>query len=195
MKNFDAITDNMRSHRMLLPEQKIMIGVPDAEEVLRTGLGYFLSQEGRELKWLPEYVHIADWLSDNKGRGLFLFGNCGRGKSLLCRYVLPAILLGYCQRVVSVFDTNEMNNRIDYVLSRHIISLDDIGTEEVSNVYGNRRQAFAEIIDAAEKYNKLLIVSTNLTVGEIRKRYGDRVLDRIKSTTQRVLFEGESLRE
>lgn len=195
MKNFDAITDNMRSHRMLLPEQKIMIGVPDAEEVLRTGLGYFLSQEGRELKWLPEYVHIADWLSDNKGRGLFLFGNCGRGKSLLCRYVLPAILLGYCQKVVSVFDTNEMNNRIDYVLSRHIISLDDIGTEEVSNVYGNRRQAFAEIIDAAEKYNKLLIVSTNLTVGEIRKRYGDRVLDRIKSTTQRVLFEGESLRE
>lgn len=195
MKNFDAITDNMRSHRMLLPEQKIMIGVPDAEEVLRTGLGYFLSQEGRELKWLPEYVHIADWLSDNKGRGLFLFGNCGRGKSLLCRYVLPAILLGYCQRVVSVFDTNEMNNRIDYVLSRQIISLDDIGTEEVSNVYGNRRQAFAEIIDAAEKYNKLLIVSTNLTVGEIRKRYGDRVLDRIKSTTQRVLFEGESLRE
>ncbi|WP_236264068.1 hypothetical protein [Dysgonomonas sp. Marseille-P4677] len=87
-----------------------------------------------------------------------------------------------------------MNSRIDYVLSRHIISLDDIGTEEVCNQYGNKRLAFAEIMDAAEKYNKLLIVSTNLSVDDIRRRYGERVLDRIKATTHRVLFEGESLR-
>ncbi|MDH6309322.1 DNA replication protein DnaC [Dysgonomonas sp. PFB1-18] len=194
MKTFESIAADMRSHKIMLPEPKIKIAIPDAEAVLQAGLNYFLSQEGREMKWLPEYAHIAGWLTDNKGRGLFLFGNCGRGKSLLCRYVLPAILLGYCQRVVSVFDTNEMNSRIDYVLTRHIICIDDVGTEEVSNVYGNRRQAFAEVIDAAEKQNKLLIVSTNLTVGEVRKRYGDRVLDRIKSTTQRVLFEGESLR-
>ncbi|MDR1503681.1 MAG: hypothetical protein LBT43_14640 [Prevotella sp.] len=138
---------------------------------------------------------MAAWLAANHGKGLFLYGNCGRGKSLLCRYALPAILLGYCRRVVSVFDTQQMNSDIDLVLSKHIISLDDVGTEDVSNVFGNRRMAFAEVMDAAEKHGKLLIISTNLPVDDIRKRYGDRVLDRIKSTTTRILFEGESLRE
>ncbi|WP_044215348.1 hypothetical protein [Dysgonomonas gadei] len=65
----------------------------------------------------------------------------------------------------------------------------------LSNVFGNRRMAFAEVMDAAEKHGKLLIISTNLPVDDIRKRYGDRVLDRIKSTTTRILFEGESLRQ
>ncbi len=73
--------------------------------------------------------------------------------------------------------------------------LDDIGTEEVSNVYGNKRLAFAEIMDSAEKYGKLVIVSSNLTVAEIKKRYGDRVLDRVVATTKRVLFEGGKVSE
>lgn len=194
MKSFESIVADMQRMQMPLPGEKIMVRIPDAEKVLAEGIQHFLSMAGTEMQWLPEYTLVASWLADNKGRGLFLYGNCGRGKSLLCRYVIPAILLGCCQRVVSVFDTQEMNSRLDYVLSRNLICLDDIGTEEISNVYGNKRMAFAEIMDAVEKYNKLIIISSNLTVNEIKKRYGDRVLDRIISTTQRILFEGESLR-
>ncbi|MBB4037014.1 DNA replication protein DnaC [Dysgonomonas hofstadii] len=195
MKNFESIAAGMQRLQMPVPDERLMVRIPGAEDVLAAGLRYFLSRSGGEMQWLPEYGQVASWLTDNEGRGLFLYGNCGRGKSLLCRYVIPAILLGYCQRVVSVFDTSEMNSRLDYVLSRNLISLDDIGTEEVSNVYGNKRLAFAEIMDSAEKYGKLVIVSSNLTVAEIKKRYGDRVLDRVVATTKRVLFEGESLRK
>lgn len=185
----------MHTHGMRLPQHKVYIAVPHAEIVLRKVLENFLALEGRSLKWLPEYDEVAQWLSGNRGRGLFLYGSCGRGKTLLCRYVLPAILLAYCRKVVTVFDMNEVNKNIDAVLAKHIVSLDDVGTETLSIQYGQRRMAFSEILDAAEKNNKLLIASSNLNVGEIVNHYDDRVLDRLKSTTVRILFEGNSLRE
>lgn len=194
-KTFDAIYDQMKSHGMKLPSDKVHFNIPNSREVLYSAIRYFVSLEKKEAVWLPEYEKVASWLSGNDGRGLFLYGNCGRGKSILCRYALPAILLKYAGKVVSVFDIQDMNKDVDLVLSKHIISLDDIGTEEISIKYGERRMAFAEIMDAAEKHGKLVIVSTNLSEDDLRERYGDRVLDRIKATTTRVLFKGESLRK
>lgn len=194
MSGFNNILDDMRTHGMRLPQQKIQIAVPHAATILRKALEYFVAMEGRTLVWLPEYDEVARWLSGNRGRGLFMYGSCGRGKTLLCRYVLPAIILKHCRKVVSVFDMNEVNKNIDAVLTKHIIGLDDVGTEALSIQYGQRRMAFAEILDAAEKDNKLLIASSNLNVSEIVNHYDDRVLDRLKSTTVRILFQGDSLR-
>lgn len=194
MKDFEQIYDMMKLQGMKLPSEKVFIRIPEAKIILTNALKYFLSIESREMIWLPEYNEITNWLLDNQGRGLFLYGNCGRGKSLLSRYVLPAIILKYCNKVVSVFDIQDMNKDIDLVMSKHIVSLDDIGTEEISVSYGNKRLAFAEIMDSVEKKGKLVIVSTNLSINDITARYGDRILDRIKSTTTRVLFEGNSLR-
>ena len=184
----------MKAHGMKLPNDKVYISVPNARTVLRNAMSYFLSLERRQAAWLPEYEKVAAWLSSNNGRGPFLFGNCGRGKSILCRFALPAILLKYCRKVVTVLDIQDMNRDIDLALSKRIVSLDDIGTEELSVKYGERRMAFAEIMDAAEKRGNLVIVSTNLGSKEIAERYGDRVLDRILSTTARVLFTGKSFR-
>ena len=194
MSDFEHVFAEMQRQRMRVPREATVVAVPNAETILREGLAFFLGKERRKAVWLPEYNAVAAWLSDNKGRGLFLHGDCGRGKSIICNYVLPAILLMQCKKVVSVFDVQQMNRDIDYVLSKHIIALDDIGTEEQSIKYGERRLAFGEIMDAAEKQRKLVIVSTNLSSDEIRYRYGDRILDRIVSTTTRVLFEGKSLR-
>lgn len=194
MLNFDKTLSEMKRHEMPIPRDTVSIKVPNAEAVLRNAMTYFLAMQRKELIWLPEYRNIVDWLTDNKGKGLFMYGNCGRGKSLLCRYVLPAILLKYCKKVVSVFDVHIMNRDIDHVLSKHILAIDDIGTEEQSVRYGERRMAFAEVMDAAEKHNNLVIVSSNLYGADIGSIYGDRVLDRVKATTRRVLFEGESLR-
>lgn len=194
MWNFDKTLAEMRRHSMPVPEEMVCINVPDAASVLRYAMTGFLEMQQKEFVWLPEYKAVADWLSDNRGKGLFMYGNCGRGKTLLCRYVLPAILLEYCQKVVSVFDVQMMNRNVDLAISKHIISVDDIGTEEQSVKYGERRLAFAEIMDAAEKNSNLVIVSSNLYADDIKAMYGDRVLDRIKATTRRVLFEGGSLR-
>ncbi|MDD6211291.1 MAG: hypothetical protein PUB21_11885 [Bacteroidales bacterium] len=194
-QNFSDVFEEMKLHGMKTPTEKVYISLSNAEDILRNALRYFLSLENREMQWLPEYEKVANWLENNCGRGIFLYGNCGRGKTILCRYAIPAILLKYTKKVVSVFDIQDINKDIDNALSKHILSLDDIGTEELSVKYGEKRMAFAEIIDAAEKNGKLLIISTNLGESDLRQRYGDRVFDRIKSTTTRVLFNGPSLRQ
>lgn len=195
MNSFEQTIREMQQHRMKMPQQPQQIQIADSQTVLRSALSYFLHLEGRQIQWLPEYDEVANWLADNQGRGLFLYGNCGRGKSLLIRYVLPAIILQHCRKVVSVYDIQEMNAHPDEVMSKTLIALDDIGTEEVINHYGNRRLAFAEIMDVAEKQNKLVLISSNLNEQSLRTTYGDRTLDRIKSTTRRVLFRGDSLRK
>jgi len=50
-------------------------------------------------------------------------------------------------------------------------------------------------MDAVEKYAKLIIISTNLTKSELKDRYGERVYERLISTTKRIEFTGKSLRK
>ena len=59
----------------------VEISIPDAKNILWSGIKYFTKEKAR---WLPEYEEIASWLTGNDGRGLLCFGNCGRGKTLIC---------------------------------------------------------------------------------------------------------------
>ncbi len=185
----------MKSCGMKIPKGRFHITIPNAKQVLESALKYFIGLEGKQAVWLPEYDEIANWLSENDGRGLFMFGNCGRGKTVLGKYVIPAIILKYNRFVISTFDMNEVNKDIDKVLEKHLVSIDDVGTESMSVKFGEKRLAFPEIIDSVEKQGKLLIVTTNLTGNEIRARYDDRVVDRIHSTMTQVNFNGKSLRK
>jgi DNA replication protein DnaC len=191
---FKRLIAEMRRHRMAAPAERVHIRIPDAGSVLMELMSRFIALEGRRAVWLKEYDKVAEWLSDNRGQGLLLCGNCGNGKSVLSRLVIPAILLKYEKRVVSVYDAQKMNSQIDEVMDRRLLSLDDIGTEGESVEYGNRRMAFPEIVDMAEKKGKLLIVSSNLRGRELKERYGERLLDRIISTMRVVEFNGKSMR-
>lgn len=86
------------------------------------------------------------------------------------------------------------NAELDVVKQKHIIYVDDIGTENLSVKYGEKRLAFAELADEAEKKGKLLILTTNLSIDELREKYGERTIDRLRAITRTVLFSGESLR-
>lgn len=194
MEDLSTILSDMKLHGMRIPDEKINISIDGAKEILTNALKYFISLENREYVWLPEYEKISEWLNDNNGRGLFMHGDCGRGKTVLARYVIPAILLKYDRKVVNCFDAQEMNTNLDEVLKKKIVCIDDIGTEEISVNYGNKRLAFLEVVDAAEKHGKLLIITSNLNKEQLVQKYGDRTMDRIISTTKRVLFKGKSLR-
>jgi DNA replication protein DnaC len=194
MQTFDDLLLKMQEHGMKVPGQRFSIMIDDSKKVFSETMKYFLSMENKEFVFLKEYDEIVEWLSNNNGRGMFMHGMCGRGKSLLARYVLPAIIASYCRKIVAIYDMAEVNANLDEVLKKNIISIDDVGTESEAVKYGERRMAFSEIVDAAEKYGKLLIVTTNLNHDEIKARYGIRVLDRIMSTTKRVAFNGISMR-
>lgn len=189
--DFKGTREYMRKNGFISVNDPVKIVVPDAKNELYRGIKYFV----KEAQWLPEYDDVSKWLSGNNGRGLLCHGNCGRGKSLICCKVIPLLLFHYCKKVVSCYDAQQINSNIDDVKKQHIIYIDDVGTEDVSVKYGERRMAFPELVDEAEKRNKLLIITTNLSLDEISQKYGERTIDRLVAITTRVKFVGRSLRK
>lgn len=195
MEDFRKIVKEMQLHGMKMQEDRVFLSISNAKELTKQGLEHFIGKEGKKAIWIKEYDQIVEWLEDNKGLGLLLHGKCGVGKSIMGRYVIPAIILNKYRKVVKCIDVNELNNKTDLVLTKKIISIDDVGTEELSIKYGEKRLAFAELMDLVEKQSKLIIITTNLTADQITAKYGDRIMDRIKATTKRIAFNGESFRK
>lgn len=156
------------------------------------GIRYFT---GDDAKWLKPYDQIADWLENNNGRGLLCFGDCGLGKTLVCGKILPLLINKFYGKVVMCYDCKNINRDIDEMLHKKLIYLDDVGVENESVRYGERRQCFVELVDEAEKKGKLLILTTNLSIEQLAEKYGNRTVDRLKAITKTVLFEGNSMRK
>ncbi len=179
-----------------VPTQRPHIVIPNARQELENAMNAILSSMGERLVWLPEYDKVADWLAGNKGKGLFLYGNCGRGKSLLARYAIPAIIRAFSCRIVTIVDCGTQQYEIDEILRRKLIVLDDVGVEVDRIDYGTRRNIVVEAINKSQDDpSTMLIMSSNLSGDAIRDRYGDRIYDRVKYLCHRVAFNGKSLRK
>ena len=144
--------------------------------------------------WREEYGQIVDWLQDSHGRGLLVMGPCGTGKSLLCGKVIPILLQKAMMKICSIYTAREMNTKYDEISRRKIVYIDDVGTETMTSDWGEKRWAFSDIVDDAERRDNTLIVTTNLDVENLSLRYGDRTVDRLRGMTKLVMFGGESLR-
>ena len=194
---FKKLVSQMRDTGYPQEIDRVQINIPNAEKRLRGGLQYVVNMKsGCNAEWNEHnYRPIVDWMTDNKGKGLLMFGGCGLGKSVIGMYILPLLIKDVHKKVVNIFSAQELNKKIDEILKLNIIYIDDIGTEDNLNSYGNKRMPFAELCDAAEKKGKLLILTTNLSIDELTQRYGDRVVDRLIATTKAVPFTGDSLRK
>ena len=198
--DFKDLVNRLNNETCAKLPDTVSIKIPNAEEWLRGGLDYFVSIFSRgpvkKATWNENnYRPIVDWMTDNKERGLFMAGSCGLGKTLIGKYILPYLIRDSCRKVVNIFNAQELNSKPDEILGYHIIYIDDVGTENISNIYGNKRIPFIELCDAMEQQGKLLICSTNLNVEELKQKYGERTIDRLRATTKFVTFEGESLRK
>lgn len=186
----ENLRDILNKYGMQVPDEKVYIKTDEAKsKIIYYGLEFV-----DNFQWLPEYDNVVEWLTDNKGLGLFLYGGCGRGKTVLAKYILPTLLLKEHGKVLRYYDIQECKTKFDEIKEKKLISLDDVGTEEIIMNYGNKLEPFSEIMDLVEKKSKLIVVTSNLTYEQLVERYGIRVIDRIKSTTKRILFKGESLR-
>lgn len=193
--NYDEILNQLKTEGNPTPSPRFRFSIPNAREELEKAMAAVLSRMGEKLVWLPEYDKVAEWLTNNHGKGLLLYGNCGRGKSLLARYAIPMLFRAFCQRIVSVVDCGSQQVNIDEILRRKLISLDDIGVEVDRVDYGTRRNIVIEAINKAQDNpDTMLIMSSNLSGDAIRERYGARIFDRVKYLCHRISFNGQSLR-
>ena len=194
--DYSEIFRQMKVEGRPVPTQRPHIVIPNARQELENAMNAILSSMGERLVWLPEYDKVADWLAGNKGKGLFLYGNCGRGKSLLARYAIPAIIRAFSRRIVTIVDCGTQQYEIDEILRRKLIVLDDVGVEVDRIDYGTRRNIVVEAINKSQDDpSAMLIMSSNLSGDAIRDRYGDRIYDRVKYLCHRIAFNGKSLRK
>ena len=190
--DFDAVIKNLQETSYRPMPDKVQIHVPDAADNLKRGLKHFC---GNKAKWNTDYDKIVRWLTDNKGMGLMLVGGCGVGKTLIGMRIIPLLINHYCRKVVTICTANELNKSPDEIINRHVIYVDDVGTEDISNIYGNKRVPFAELVDGAERDGKLLMFSTNLDDEHLAAKYGDRVVDRLHAIVKKVTINGKSNRK
>lgn len=197
--DFNSLVEQYNDSACARLPETVNIKIPHAEERLKAGLDYFVKVFSRgsvtKAEWNESnYRPVVDWMADNNGRGLLMMGSCGLGKTLIGKYILPYLVRYSCGKIINTFTTQELNAKPDEVLRYHLVYIDDIGTENVANTYGNKRVPFMELCDAAEQQGKLLICSTNLTLDELIEKYGERTIDRLRGTTKVVPFIGKSLR-
>lgn len=162
------------------------VHIPEAEERIRTGLEYFC---GEGYKWYPAYDKVVAWATGNKGKGLLLMGNCGVGKTLMAERILRP-LLNYFWK--SDFQAAPESEKPRYWLSRFkawnmdeafesqdSLIIDDIGTEDIKNNYGEKIDYFGRVLDKAEQTGRLVICTTNLDSETLFGRYDRRTIDRL----------------
>ena len=146
-----------------------------------------------EYKHLPEYEEVIEWLNDNKGKGLLLTGNVGRGKSVILNGIIPVIFNGVHKKILKPLSARNLDDVKKNKLWAYCI--DDIGTDEIINDYGSKIDPVEFLISDAEDHAKLLIMSSNLTRDMIKERYGLRTLDRINRLCKVIPFTGKSMRK
>lgn len=184
----DMVSAGMLRGRELPPR----FAFPDARGLLERGMRRTV---GDGFVWQPAYDELADWMRDTRCRGLLLIGGCGQGKTVFAAHVLPVCVNWYYGMVVNVYDAVYMMGHVDEVLASKCVVVDDVGTEGVTNHYGQKRVAFADLVDSAEKGGKLLVVTSNLTTRELAEKYGERTVSRLMALTRCVAFNGRDMRK
>lgn len=150
-------------------------------------------------------------------KGIMLMGKPGVGKSHLMNYFMKnphaSYVIPTCKSIVEKFRENwsrdelstiEFYSKLQSAEFGHLYNQDylgtcfgDLGSEEIANSYGNKRNVIEEIIFA--RYEAGLPfdythITTNLDAEMIEKIYGERLIDRLREMCNVLSLEGESFR-
>lgn len=150
-----------------------------------------------------------DFCSDfhNTNTNLLLYGSAGLGKTFMCNCIANALINKEIsvlyQTAFSLFEIienhkfNKQNeseeNRINYdmIFECDLLIIDDLGTE-VGNSFTNAE--LFNIINERLITNKKIIISTNLSLEQMRDTYSDRITSRVFNGFIPLKFYGKDLR-
>lgn len=89
------------------------------------------------------------------------------------------------------FDENSDKSQIEEIMNSDLLVIDDLGTE--SNTAYSHSELF-NIINSRILSNKKMIISTNLTIGDIHSLYPERITSRIYGHFKIFEFFGDDIR-
>lgn len=148
-------------------------------------------------------------------KGIFLGGVIGVGKTMMMKLFSRNQRQVFAVRTAkSISDTFQSegeaslqqflvspqlpsNDASNFFQSKMGLCIDDIGTEELKNHYGNRKNVIGDLIElryANGNTGTLLHLTTNLTMDQVKEFYGDRVGSRLRETMNVIELKGKDRR-
>ena len=131
---------------------------------------------------------LREWSTAEGQTIAVLSGNPGCGKTVAaCVYALARASAGHFACAGEFAASSHYGDDRKRWLAAGVLVVDDIGAERgecdwdllVNKFYGDKR---------------ILIMTTNLDAAAFRKRYGERIVDRLRECGQWLAVQGESLR-
>ncbi|MCQ4794965.1 ATP-binding protein [Anaerofustis stercorihominis] len=133
--------------------------------------------------------------------GLLMSGKAGSGKTFLAAATGKILLnKGYSvicltakefEDIIKSFNDPDLEKKKKEILDVDLLILDDLGIETQSDYVNNE---ILKLVDYKMTYNKKMIITTNLTLNEIREKYKSRIYSRIISNFNLLKFFGPDLR-
>ena len=148
---------------------------------------------------------FADALPNPDKKTLLFYGDSGLGKTFLLRCIhsrarernVPALCVTANQLIraarKAVFSREQ--EEMDAMYETALLLIDDLGTEPlIENV---TVEELFNIVNERQNANLCTVISTNLTLENLQKRYTERIISRLLSrqTCQSLHFEGIDIRQ
>ena len=165
--------------------------------------------EGEDLTRFKNAVNVSkNFVTGFKNhyQNLFLYGSVGTGKSFLSGCIAKELLSQGCSVIYfsanGLFDTlaryafdtkskDTLYNLNKDLYNCDLVIIDDLGTEVTNNFVSS--QLFA-LLNERHLRQKSTIISTNLSLEELRDRYSERVFSRITSNYSICKLTGKDIR-
>lgn len=149
-------------------------------------------------------------------KGLYVGGNFGVGKTWLMRLFQrnqrQVYTVQNAKAIADLFErdgdesikqfiespslpSNDVSNFFHKVMG---LCIDDMGTEDIKNHYGNKKNVIGDLIELRYSRNQtgqLLHITTNLTGQQMSDFYGGRVASRLRECMNIIDFVGSDLRK
>ena len=190
----------------LLYDQSNIRQILSAENFSTLSYTYY---QGEDLVRFQKAVNICKDFVQNFEQdyhNLFFYGTVGTGKSFLSGCVANELLKkGYSVIYFSAsglfetlarytFDTNLKETLYDFyddLYNCDLVIIDDLGTEMTNSFVSSQ---FFACLNERQLRRNATIISTNLSLEELRNRYSDRVFSRITSNYELCKLTGPDIR-
>lgn len=137
---------------------------------------------------------VFNFFEDTNGKHLCLLGSCGTGKTLLATKVIPLIFAAYFRKIFKVIKACDLNDRLQEAKEYPFVVIDDFGTESTAVNFGNKIEAFNEVIDSVEGRKCFIVLTSNLDANQIKQKYGVRTYDRLRGLFKVIQVNEKSMR-
>lgn len=149
---------------------------------------------GLEIKKTNLIEQVIKYLENTHGKHLCLLGSCGTGKTLLATKIIPLIFSACFTKIFKVIKACDLSERLQEAKSYPFVVIDDFGTESTAVNFGNKVEAFNEVIDSVEGRKCFFVLTSNLDANQIKQKYGVRTYDRLRGLFKVIQVNEKSMR-